>query len=80
MHRLLVTVALSRSESTYPPFSHMPHGSLSRSPALAVRDPFSRSNAQKKSVSFGNPGRSTAMFPAQFLPRSNVTLGSACVT
>jgi hypothetical protein len=68
------------SEATYPPFSQIPHGSASRSPALAVRDPFSRSNPQKKSVSFGNPGRSTAMLPAQFLPTSNVTFGSACVT
>lgn len=53
-------------------------------PARAVKDPLYFSNAQKNSVLFGCPSRSTGMFPAKLRARGFdfvlVTLGSASVT
>jgi hypothetical protein len=66
--------------NTYPPFSQIPHGSPERSPALAVNEPFSRSQAQKNRVSLGKPARSTAMLPAQLRVSGKEAFGSGCVT
>ena len=51
-----------------------------RSPAAAVSDPSSFSNAQKKSVLLGWPSRSTAMLPAKLRGSVQVTFGNASVT
>jgi hypothetical protein len=55
----------------------MPQGA---SLEFEVREPFSFSNAQKKSVLFGCPGRSTGILPAQLLPRGNETFGNESFT
>ena len=65
---------------THPPLSHMPHGSSLRCPAPAVKEPFSFSKPQKKSVLLGCPARSTGMFPAQLRGRGNVTFGKGPLT
>jgi len=62
----------------YPPFSHIAHGSLPLSFAVAVSDPRSFSNPQKKRVVFWV--RWTGMFPAKLLPGSNFTNGKLSVT
>ena len=55
-----------RRARTHPPCSQMIHGSVLFAPLGAVSEPFApgRSNAQKKSVSFGWPARPTGMLPA----------------
>lgn len=66
--------------TAHPPLSHIPHGTSAFSFAAAVREPFVFSNAQKKSVSFGWPGRFTGIFPAQLRGSGKETFGSAFVT
>lgn len=58
----------------------MPQGSLERSPAAAVSEPFSFSNPQKKSVLFGWPSLFTPMLPAKLRGSDQVTPGSESVT
>lgn len=58
----------------------MPQGSLERSPAAAVSEPFSFSNPQKKSVLFGWPSLFTPMLPAKLRGSVQVTPGSESVT
>ena len=64
----------------YPPFSQMPQGTSVRSSAPAVREPFSCSKAQKKSVLFGCPSRCTPMLPAKLRSNGHVTFGKGSVT
>lgn len=71
--------AAMRLEDPGPPLSQRPHGSL-LSPALAVRDPFCFSKAQKNSVLLGWSGLSTGMFPAKLRATGKVTLGNCSVT
>ena len=58
----------------------MPQGFVLCALEGAVSEPYSFSNAQKKSVSFGWPGLSTAMFPAQLRGSGKVTFGRGFVT
>ena len=69
-----------KNSQSYPPLSQIPQGSSARSPAVAVSDPVSFSNAQKKSVLFGWPALFTPTFPAKLRGRVQVTFVNVSVT
>lgn len=66
--------------ATYPPFNHIPHGSLLRELAGTVSDPFDFSKPMKNKVSLGWPARWTGMLPAKVRGSGNVTLGNLSFT